>query len=113
MDIFSHLVHMVIDLIFKDQIDSLATLGIKLYRIVHVIGLPHVESTCPHASSLLLGDGPLGDAHLILDGVDGVGEHPPGFALHIVELPVGKRANIDRYVEVCHLTVLWKRVTSV
>ena len=72
MDIFSHLVHMVIDLIFKDQIDSLATLGIKLYRIIHVIGLPHVEGTCPHASSFLLGDWLLGDAHHILDGVDGV-----------------------------------------
>ena len=89
MGIFSHLVHMVTDLISKDRIDSLATLGIKLYRFVHVIGVPHVENTCPHASRLLLGDGLLGDAHLILDGVDGLGEHPSGIILHIIEPPVG------------------------
>ena len=37
--------------------------------------LPHVEGTCPHGTSFLLGHRLLGDAHLILDVVDGVGEH--------------------------------------
>ena len=35
-----------------------------------------------------LGDGLLGDAHLVLDVVDGVGEYPSGLTLHIIELPV-------------------------
>ena len=97
---------MVIDLIFRDRVDSLATLGIKLDRIAHVIRLPHVESTCPHGTSFLLGDRLLGDAHLVLDVVDGVGEHPSRHGLHVVEPPVGERSHIDRYVEVRHLPVL-------
>ena len=97
---------MVIDLIFSDRVDSLATLGIKVDRIAHMIRLPHVEGTCPHGTSFLLGEGLLGDAHLVLDVVDGVGEHSSCHGLHVVEPPVGKRSNIDRYVEVCHLTVL-------
>ena len=112
MVIFSHLVHMVTDLFSKDRIDSLARFGIRLSRFVQVIGVPHVENTCPHASRLLLGDGLLGDAHLILDGVDGIGEHPAGLALHIVEPPVEEVANVDRDVEVRHLTVLGKCVPS-
>ena len=44
-------------------------------RIVHVTRLPHVEGTCPHGTSFLLGDGLLGDAHLVIDVVNGVGEY--------------------------------------
>ena len=109
---FSHLFHMVTDLFSKDRNDSLARFGIRLSRCVQVIEVPHVEDTCPQAGRLILGEGLLGDAHLILDGVDGVGEHPAGLALHIVEPPVEEVANVDRDVEVRHLPVLGKCVLS-
>ena len=112
MVMFSHLVHTVTDLFFKVRNNSLAGFGIRLSRCVQVIEVPHVEDTCSQASRLLLGEGPLGDAHLILDGVDGIGEHPAGFALHVVEPPVEEVANVDRDVEVRHLPVLGKCVPS-
>ena len=77
-----------------------------------MIEVPHVEDTCSQASRFLLGEGLLVDAHLILDGVDGIGEDPAGFTLHVVEPPVEEVAHVDRDVEVRHLPVLGKCVPS-
>ena len=112
MVMVSHLVHMVTDLFYKVRIESLARFGIRLSRRVQVIEVPHVEDPCSQASRLLLGEGLFVDAHLVLDGVNGVGDDPAGFTLHVVELPVEEVAHVDSDVEVCYLPVLGKSVSS-
>ena len=68
--------------------------------------VPHVEDTCSQASCLILGEGLLGDPHLVLDGVYGVGDDPPRHRLHVREPPVEQVADVHSNVEVSNLAVL-------
>ena len=68
--------------------------------------VPHVEDTCSQASCLILGEGLLGDSHLVLDGVYGVGDDPPRHRLHIRESPVKEVTHVYSNVEVSNLAVL-------
>ena len=106
MVLLSHLVHFISIFFSKVPNDVLAVLGIRLSRCVQWIEVPHVEDTCSQASCLLLGEGLLGDAHLVLDGVYGVGEDPTSFCLHVVEPSVEEVPHVDSDVEISNLAVL-------
>ena len=66
---------MATGLISSNQVDLLASLGIRADCIVQATRLPHVEGTCPQGTSFLPGHRLLRGAHLELDVVEGLGEH--------------------------------------